>query len=95
MLVGSSWHSTGTTGRRDRPLGTSRRAGRQRDRPRAHPGPATVAGVNLTWLGLGSLAGVILWFATDHVVLLVLGVLMGVALGIGLADRDGPEPPER
>ncbi|WP_370289590.1 hypothetical protein [Nocardioides sp.] len=51
--------------------------------------------MNLTWLGLGSLAGVILWFATDHVVLLVLGVLMGVALGIGLADRDGPEPPER
>lgn len=51
--------------------------------------------MNLTWLGLGCLAGVILWFATDHIVLLVLGVLMGVALGIGLADREGPRPPER
>lgn len=44
-------------------------------------------GVNLTWLGLCSLAGVLLWFASDHVILLVLGVLLGIALGIGFGGQ--------
>ena len=44
-------------------------------------------GVNLTWLGLCSLACVLLWFASDHFVLLVLGVLLGIALGIGFGSQ--------
>lgn len=44
-------------------------------------------GVNLTWLGLGCLGGVLLWLASDHFILLVLGVLLGVALGIGFGGR--------
>ncbi|HWJ66508.1 MAG TPA: hypothetical protein VNT31_07515 [Nocardioides sp.] len=43
--------------------------------------------MNLTWLGLGCLGGVVLWLATDRFILLVLGVLLGVALGIGLAGE--------
>lgn len=50
-------------------------------------GRATVRGVNLTWLGLGSLGGVLLWLASDHFILLILGVLLGVALGIGFGGQ--------
>lgn len=45
--------------------------------------------MNWTWLGLGCLGGVLLWLATDQFVLLVLGVLLGlaVAIGIGAGSR--------
>lgn len=45
--------------------------------------PGYFRGMNWTWLGMGCLAGVLLWFTTDQFVLLVLGALVGVALGIG------------
>lgn len=48
--------------------------------------------MNWTWLGLGCLAGVLLWFATDQFVLLVLGVLLGIAVGIGLGAGSSSDP---
>lgn len=48
---------------------------------------ATVDGVNRVALGLCCLGGVLLWFATDRIILLILGVLLGLALGIGLSSQ--------
>lgn len=50
-----------------------------------------VLGMNWTWLTMGCLAGVLLWFTTDQFVLLVLGVLIGVALGIGFGTGSKSE----
>ena len=47
--------------------------------------------MNWTWLGMGCLAGVLLWFTTDQFVLLVLGALIGIALGIGFGSGSKPE----
>ncbi len=55
-------------------------------------GPAGyVLDMNWTWLGMGCLAGVLLWFTTDQFVLLVLGALIGVALGIGFGNSSKSE----
>lgn len=45
--------------------------------------------MNLLWLGVGCLGGVVLYLASDQLILLVLGVLVGVALGIGFGSESG------
>ena len=40
--------------------------------------------VNTTCLAIATELGVLLWLATDHFVLLLLGALVGLALGLGL-----------
>jgi hypothetical protein len=42
------------------------------------------------WFGIPAGLGVLLWLATDQFILLILGALMGLALGFGFqANRGG------
>ena len=54
------------------------------------PGPGYRREVSALWFAIPSGLGVLLWLATDQFILLILGALMGLALGLGAnANRGG------